>query len=131
MIVDTSAIVAIFFQEATAPGVLRALNDARWIGVGTPTLAETGIVIGRRLGYRRVPAVHRFVQEFEIETVPFEALHWAETVAAYERFGRGRHRAELNFGDCLAYAVAKLANQPLLCVGEDFAHTDLELVPIR
>ena len=53
--------------------------------------------------------------------------HWGEAVEAYERFGRGRHATRLNFGDCLSYATAKLAGQPLLYVGEDFSKTDLEI----
>lgn len=57
--------------------------------------------------------------------VPFGEDHWRQAAEAYARFGRGRHKAALNFGDCLSYAVARLADQPLLCVGDDFARTDL------
>ena len=57
--------------------------------------------------------------------MPFGEAHWREALAAYRRFGRGRHRANLNFGDCLSYAVARLAGEPLLFVGDDFAATDL------
>ena len=59
--------------------------------------------------------------------VPFGDAHYSAAVDAWLRFGKGRHRASLDFGDCLAYATARLANQPLLCVGEDFARTDLQL----
>jgi uncharacterized protein with PIN domain len=58
---------------------------------------------------------------------PREQEHWREALDAFARFGRSRHRAKLNFGDCLSYAVAKLAGQPLLCVGDDFAKTDISL----
>ena len=61
------------------------------------------------------------------ETIPFGPDHWREAVSAYARFGKGRHRARLNFGDCLSYAVAMLADQPLLCTGSDFSKTDVTL----
>jgi ribonuclease VapC len=57
--------------------------------------------------------------------VPFDEGHWREALAAFIRFGKGRHPAGLNFGDCLSYATATIAAQPLLAVGEDFAKTDL------
>ena len=57
----------------------------------------------------------------------FGEEHWREAVTAYNRFGRGRHEAQRNFGDCMAYAIAKLAGEPLLCTGADFAKTDLHL----
>lgn len=62
----------------------------------------------------------------DIAEVPFGEAHWREAVDAYWRFGRGRHSAALNFGDCLTYAVARLANEPLLFVGDDFAATDFD-----
>lgn len=63
----------------------------------------------------------------DAETLPFTDQHWGISLEAYEAFGKGRHRAALNFGDCLTYAIAKLARQPLLCVGNDFSRTDLTL----
>ncbi len=59
--------------------------------------------------------------------VSFDERHWQLSLEAFERYGKGRHPARLNFGDCLSYATAKLAGQPLLCVGNDFAQTDVEL----
>jgi ribonuclease VapC len=59
--------------------------------------------------------------------VPFGEDHWPVAVDAYARFGNGRHPASLNFGDCLTYAVARLAEQPLICVGDDFAKTGLPI----
>jgi ribonuclease VapC len=60
-------------------------------------------------------------------TVPFGEEHWREAVKAYAAYGKGQHPAALNCGDCMTYAVAKLAARPLLCVGEDFAKTDLQI----
>ena len=62
--------------------------------------------------------------------VQFGEAYYAAAVEAWLRFGKGRHPAQLNFGDCMSYAIAKVADQPLLCVGEDFIKTDLELVNI-
>ena len=68
----------------------------------------------------------RFVLEGDIALVPFTDAHYGTAVDAWLRFGRGRHRAGLNFGDCLSYAVAQLAREPLLYVGNDFSLTDVE-----
>ena len=127
MIIDTSAIVAVFLKEPGFETILEKLLRARGMGVGAPTLVEAGIVLRARARLNAVPELVRFVQEVGIAVVPFGDLHWREAVEAYARFGKGRHPAALNFGDCLAYAVAKLASQPLLCTGEDFSRTDLEL----
>jgi ribonuclease VapC len=70
----------------------------------------------------------RFIQEKAATVIPFEDHHWPIAIDAFLRFGKGRHQAGLNFGDCLTYAVARVADQPLLCLGDDFAQTDLELV---
>ena len=67
---------------------------------------------------------------FEVSVLPFGPDHWPVTWAAFLRYGKGRHPAGLNFGDCLTYAVAKLSGLPLLCVGDSFTQTDLTLVPL-
>ncbi len=125
MIIDSSAIIAIFLKEPGYEVVLDKLIEADAVGVGTPTLAETAIVLTVRLGTDPVSLLSRFVTEFGIRQIPFVPEHWQETVDAYSRYGIGRHPAALNFGDCMTYAVAKLSGQPLLYVGEDFSKTDL------
>jgi ribonuclease VapC len=127
MILDTSAIIAILVREPEWDRLLAALENSVSIACGAPTLAETGIVLGNRYGFESAK-LHRFVQEFGVQTVPFGGEHWTQAVRAYERYGKGRHKANLNFGDCLSYSVAKLSRLPLLFVGNDFAETDLELV---
>ena len=69
----------------------------------------------------------RFLKAANIVVVPFTEAHYETAVSAWLKFGKGRHQAQLNFGDCMAYATAKLANMPLLFVGDDFTHTDLLL----
>lgn len=127
MIVDTSVLVALVLREPGWEGARDRLAAATSAGVGAPTLAETGLVLSVKLGGDPRAILVRLLQEFRIAVVPFDDGHWREAVGAYQRYGKGRHAARLNFGDCLSYATARLAAQPLLCVGEDFAKTDLEL----
>jgi ribonuclease VapC len=88
---------------------------------------ETGIVLVARVGVPGKTLLARFVQEADLAVIPFTLDHWPVAIDAFVRFGKGRHRAALNFGDCLTYAVARLADEPLLCLGNDFAQTDLPL----
>jgi len=108
--------------------MLAAMAGAEIVGIGAPTAAETGLVLTARLRRNATGTLLRFFQEMGIAIVPFTDLHWQRAIDAYGRFGKGRHPASLNFGDCLTYATAALARQPLLCVGDDFRRTDLEIV---
>lgn len=125
MIVDSSALVALVLEEEGVEDLERKLVLSDSSAIGTPTLAETGIVLASRLGRDPQGLLARLLHEFDIIEVPFGESHWREALGAHQRFGRGRHPASLNFGDCLTYAVASLAQEPLLFVGEDFALTDL------
>lgn len=127
MILDSSAIVAVVFKEPGFETVLDKIAAADIVAIGAPTAAETAIVLQARLGRTSRGALARLLQEWDVSVVPFGDHHWQHAVDAYERFGRGHHKAALNFGDCLSYAVARLADQPLLSVGDDFAKTDLPL----
>jgi ribonuclease VapC len=127
VIVDTSALVAIVIREPGHDTVLAKLGaPAAVAGMGTPTVAELGIVLSARLRLDARARVAELLDQLDITPVPFGEAHWREAVDAFWRFGRGRHPASLNFGDCLSYAVARLANEPLLFVGDDFAATDLK-----
>lgn len=128
MIIDSSAILAIFFREPGAEEILSTILDADFAGIGSPTAAETGLVLTARLQKNAAGSLLRFFEETGIEIVPFSDLHWQRAIDAFSRFGKGRHPAALNFGDCMTYATAALARQPLLCRGDDFRKTDLELV---
>ena len=120
MIVDSSAIVAVLLREPGWEALLDQMATAPSVGVGSATLVETGIVLAARLGVSGKTLLARFVQESELVVVPVTAGHWPVAVDAYLRFGKGRHPAALHFGDCLTYAVSRVAGEPLLCVGEDF-----------
>lgn len=130
MILDSSALVAIVRREPGHDAVLDCLASASTAGVGAPTLVEAGIVLRARMGVLGRTLLARVVQDAELVIVPFSGAHWTVAVDAFDRFGKGRHPASLNFGDCLAYATARVAGQPLLRVGDDFDRTDLALVPV-
>ena len=125
MIVDSSALLSVLFREEGHEEILRRLLDDPGPAVGAPTLAETGIVLEARLGPSARGLLERFLDEVGIQEIPFGELHWREAVDAYRRYGRGRHPASLNFGDCMTYAVAALAGEALLFIGDDFAETEL------
>jgi ribonuclease VapC len=127
VILDSSAIVGILLREPAWEGLLAKVASAKTLGAGTPTLAESAIVLAAKLRSDARGLLNLFLTEAGIVAIPFGEEHWRAAAEAYRRFGRGKHKASLNFGDCLAYAVAKLAGQPLLCTGRDFAATDLEL----
>ena len=127
MILDSSAIVAIVLREPGVERLLDRLIAASSVAVGIPTLTETAIDLSSRLGRDTRGLLSRFLQEGSIITVPFGEPHWGVSVDAWLRYGKGRHPAALNFVDCMSYATAKVAAEPLLCVGEDFARTDLDL----
>lgn len=126
MIVDTSALVALVVREPGHGEILDLLIASEATGIGTPTATELGIVLSSRLEVDARPLVSRLLDELDIVEVPFGEAHWRAAVGAWWRYGRGRHPANLNLGDCFSYAVASLADEPLLYVGADFAATDLE-----
>ena len=127
MILDSSAIIAVVVQEPGWDSVAAKIGGERAIGVGAPTLAETGIVLSRKLGRQGRTVLSRFLQQTNAIVIPFGDEHWRAALDAYLRFGKGKHPAGLNLGDCLTYATARLADQPLLCRGDDFGKTDLTI----
>lgn len=127
MILDSSAIAAITFQEPGYEMVLQKLSNAEEAGIGAPTLVECGIVLSARLNQDARGLLARFLEETNVSVVPFTDAHYGVAIGAWLKYGKGRHAAALNFGDCLSYAAARLANMPLLCVGDDFPQTDLLL----
>jgi ribonuclease VapC len=131
VIVDSSAVVAILLREPGWEPLLDRFATADTSpSIGAATLVETGIVLAARLGIPGKTLLARFVQESGLQAVALTADHWPVAVDAYLRYGKGRHPAALNFGDCLTYAVSRVADEPLLCIGDDFAKTDLPLVEV-
>lgn len=128
MIVDSSALIAVVLRESDHKRLVDALAAAPRVAVGGPTLAEAGIVLVSRLGIRGKTLLARLVQEVEVDVVSIGSGHWTLAVDAFAKYVKGRNPAALNFGDCLTYAVARVVAEPLLCVGDDFPRTDLDLV---
>lgn len=131
MILDTSAVVGVLVADAEE-AVLRyamasAPDDLR---IGAPTLVETSMVMIGRFGPQGRLLLGEFMNEWRLDVLTFSEAHWRAAQTAFSRFGKGRHPAGLNFGDCLSYATAWIAAEPLLCIGDDFAQTDLELVAL-
>ena len=125
MVVDSSALVAIILAEVGYQDLLVKIKASNQVAVGAPTLVETLMVLAERLRGDPAPALKDLLRAAEAEVIPFTEDHSHAAVAAYLKFGKGRHRAALNFGDCLSYAAASLAKQPLLYVGDEFALTDI------
>ncbi|MGH3194150.1 MAG: type II toxin-antitoxin system VapC family toxin [Streptosporangiaceae bacterium] len=130
MIIDSSAILSVIGQEPGYERIVHELAASPVTRIGAPTRLETGIVLTARFGPRGKTALARFLQENSIETVAFDEAHASAALDAYSRFGKGRLPAALNFGDCCTYAIASVAGEPLLCIGDDFVRTDLLLVSL-
>ena len=130
MIVDASALISVITGEPGHERIADLLADSARTSIGAPTLLETGMVLEGRAGARGRTALARVTAEARLRVLPFTEEHARIALDAFSRFGKGRHPAALNFDDCCCYATAVVAGEPLLCVGEDFARTDLELVPL-
>lgn len=129
-VLDSSAVVASLLGESTAEQIDRALDGSDALVMGAPTLVELSMVMEGRIGEIGRRAVERFLDRARVEVIQFDDAHAWVAVEAWRAYGKGNHPARLNFGDCCSYAVAKLRGEPLLCVGDDFTRTDLELVPL-
>jgi ribonuclease VapC len=125
LILDTSAVVGMIREEQDQARLVEAIEGATSVGIGTPTLTEASIVLVRRMGVVGRLALARFLEENEVVSIPFDEDHWNAAAEADIRYGKGRHLAGLNYGDCMTYATAQIADHPLLFTGEDFSQTDL------
>ena len=125
MILDSSALVAVLCREPGWEELFRQMAQARTLAVGAPTVAETQMVLTVKLGLDAAALVDQFLAESGASVVPFGREHISIFYGAFQRYGKGRHPARLNMGDCFSYAVAVAAGQPLLFVGDDFPQTDV------
>lgn len=125
MIIDSSAIVALVRREPAAVNVLDVIAKAADVRVAAPVWLETSIVLmGQRSGLN-LDQVEQVRQQLGLQLVPFDGVHADAAHSAWLRFGKGRHPAGLNILDCMSYAAAMVADEPLLFVGDDFAQTDV------
>ena len=123
IVADTSALMAILLDEPEAEACIAALESTDDLLLSAGTMAEALIVAARRnIGAEMA----RLIGGLKFEIVPVTSASAQRVARAYETWGRGRHSAALNFGDCFAYDLAKTHGCPLLHVGRDFGRTDVE-----
>ncbi len=129
IVVDTSAVVAILGNESDADDVIAALDIAEERLMSAATLVELGIVMEARLGPAGALAVDRFLRDGEVDVVAVDRRQADRALDGWRRFGKGRHEAALNLGDCFTYALAADRDLPVLCTGNDFERTDVTVWP--
>jgi ribonuclease VapC len=125
MVIDTSALVAILLGEPERRSLINAIEAADSTRMSVANLVETSIVIESRYGAEGLRDLDRFISRASIEVIPVDGEQGYLARSAFSRFGKGRHRASLNYGDCFSYAAAVSLGEPLLCKGNDFIHTDV------
>lgn len=125
MTLDSSALVAILLSEPGSLDLVDRILAADAVRVGAPTLVETSMVYAARKGADARRDVDDLIRELGVTVIPFGETEWHAAVTAFQKFGRGRHDAALNFSDCLAYATAVVRQDTLLFVGDDFTRTDI------
>ena len=127
MVIDTSALLAVLLNEPEANEFRLAIEADAVRLVSAAALVETAIVIEARVGEAGGRELDLLVQKAAIEIVAVDAEHAEFARYAYRTFGKGRHAAGLNYGDCFSYALAQATGESLLCKGQDFAKTDVSL----
>lgn len=128
MVIDTSAMMAILLDEPQAARMVAAMEVDRTRLVSAATVVEASLVLLGRFGDAGESQLDRLLRTIGAEVVPVGEEQVTLARDAALRFGRGRHAAGLNFGDCFSYALAVARGEPLLFVGDDFARTDVEAV---
>lgn len=125
MILDSSAVVSMIVEEPRHHELLDATADAAEVAIGAPTLVETDMVMIGRFGLPGQALVAQFLERNNVVVIAFDELHRYVSNEAFIQYGKGCHPAGLNYGDCMTYATARVADHPLLFVGKDFSATDL------
>jgi ribonuclease VapC len=125
MVIDTSALAAIFFAEPERQRFLNAITSAENRLLSAASVLETGILLESRQGEAAGREFDLFVVRANLQIVSLDAEQAELARSAWRRYGKGRHPAALNYGDCFSYALAKSSDEPLLAKGTDFALTDI------
>jgi ribonuclease VapC len=126
MVIDSSALIAVLRREPEEQEFRNAIKVASSRLLSASTRVETGIVALGLAGEVGLEQVDALLETLRVETVPLSADHARLAIDAFRHFGKGRHPAGLNFGDCFSYALAKATGEPLLFKGDDFAQTDIK-----
>jgi ribonuclease VapC len=127
MVIDSSAVIAILFNESEAPDFLARIASAAVCRISAASLLEVGIVLRREASAQRRAAFDQMLVLFSINVEAVTEAQAYLALDAYDQYGKGTgHAAGLNYGDCFSYALAKETGEPLLFKGDDFARTDIE-----
>jgi ribonuclease VapC len=126
MIVDNSALVAILYREPEAARFVKAIHDVELTRISVANYVELSMVVEGQLGPDGMRQAEAFLRRAGIIVEPVTLDHGELARQAFLDFGKGRHKAGLNFGDCFAYALAKATGEPLLFKGNDFSQTDVQ-----
>lgn len=124
--VDSSALIAVYFDEPEKASFVEILAADDAPRIAAPNFLEASMIVEARQGKIGCRDLDELVAALDISVVAFDANHIEAARDAFRRYGKGRHRAALNFGDCCAYALAKTLDLPLLFKGNDFALTDIK-----
>jgi ribonuclease VapC len=124
MVIDTSAVLAILQNEPERRAINEAVEAADTRAMSVATLVESSIILELRYGPEGVRDLDLYLAKAQVALVPVDAEQAHLARDAYRKYGKGRHRAGLNFGDCFSYALARSLAEPLLFKGDDFSHTD-------
>jgi len=130
MVIDTSALTAILRKEPERDALLTALVGAPARTISAVTALEAAMVIEGRYGPDAGADLELLLYTSRIRIVPFDARQSTIAVRAWKKYGKGRHPAALNLGDCCVYALARASGEPVLCKGGDFTQTDIAVVPM-
>ena len=125
MVIDSSALIAILLDEPERADFNRKIEKAAVRMISAGSLLETAMVIESRLGQAGKQDLDLFIEKASIRVIPFDSDQVELAREAFRQYGKGQHPAGLNFGDCFAYALAKVTNEPLLFKGDDFSRTDI------
>jgi ribonuclease VapC len=125
LVIDTSAVLALMQDEEPAEALRAALSNAAVRLISVASVLEATCVLGSRRGPAAVLDLGLFLSGLHFKQVAFDAEQLSIAQSAWLSYGRGRHAAKLNFGDCISYALAQTEGEPLLFVGADFSRTDI------
>jgi ribonuclease VapC len=128
MVIDTSALIALLSMEPESARLAVALESDATRLVSAATVVEAGLVIESRFGSDGGRELDLLIAKAGLSIEPVTADQADAAREAWRRYGKGRHSAGLNFGDCFSYALAKVTGEPLLFKGDDFAHTDISAI---
>lgn len=130
MIIDTSAVVAILFDEPERSAITAAIESSDALLMSAATFVEASIVVEARHGPAGRQELDLLLERAGVELVPVDRAQAGAARQAWSQFGKGRHPAALNYGDCFSHALAVMEAQPLLCTGNGFPRTDIAIVPL-